>query len=352
MVHVVLPSSVDDPRRPSGGNVYDRRVLDGLVAAGERVDEHPVTGAWPDPAPDELTDLAGILARIPDDAVVLIDGLVATAAPAQLSAEADRMRLVPLLHLVTDAVAPDPAEAAVLAVASAVLTTSRWTRDRLSALHDLTGTTVHVCEPGTDPARTTAPSPGGGRLLSIGAVTPTKCHDVLLRALATLPDLDWSWTCVGPLDRDPTHVMALRQCIDEAGLTARATLTGPLDRAGVDACLARADLLVHPSREEAYGMVITEALARGVPVLATTAGGLPAALGTTPTGDVPGMLVPPGERSALVMELQHWLEDSSVRERLRAAARERRMTLPTWQGTIDCVAAALAQVREVGRARV
>ena len=48
-LHVVLPNDIDDPATPSGGNRYDRRVLDGLAAAGWSIREHPVYGTWPQP---------------------------------------------------------------------------------------------------------------------------------------------------------------------------------------------------------------------------------------------------------------------------------------------------------------
>jgi len=48
-VHVVVPYGIDDPRRPSGGNVYDRRACRGLAALGWSVHEHTVPGRWPRP---------------------------------------------------------------------------------------------------------------------------------------------------------------------------------------------------------------------------------------------------------------------------------------------------------------
>ncbi len=52
-LHVVLPNDIDDPAAPSGGNVYDRRICDGLAAAGWSVREHAVRGAWPHPEAGE-----------------------------------------------------------------------------------------------------------------------------------------------------------------------------------------------------------------------------------------------------------------------------------------------------------
>jgi glycosyltransferase involved in cell wall biosynthesis len=105
-----------------------------------------------------------------------------------------------------------------------------------------------------------------------------------------------------------------------------------------------ADLLVLPSRGETYGMVVTEALARGVPVLATAAGGLPEALGRTPAGGVPGLLVPPDDSPALAGALRAWLGDPGLRHTLRAAARARRATLTPWSRTVATVGGVLARL--------
>jgi hypothetical protein len=68
-VHVIVPEGIDDPARPSGGNTYDRHVCRGLAALGWAVHEHTVSGA---------AALAGAVRRIPDGAVVLLDGLIAS----------------------------------------------------------------------------------------------------------------------------------------------------------------------------------------------------------------------------------------------------------------------------------
>ncbi len=80
-------------------------------------------------------------------------------------------------------------------------------------------------------------------------------------------------------------------------------------------------------------MVVTEALARALPVIATRVGGVPEALGLAPDGTAPGMLIPPDDPAALAAALRRWLTDPALRDRLRAAARARRETLPTWTAT-------------------
>ena len=96
---MVVPDGIDDPRRPSGGNVYDRRVCRGLVALGWSVQEHTVPGRWPRPDAPARSAVAAALARIPSGSVVLVDGLVASVVPEVLEPEAGRLRLVVLLHM-------------------------------------------------------------------------------------------------------------------------------------------------------------------------------------------------------------------------------------------------------------
>ena len=80
-VHMVVPEGIGDPARPSGGNTFDRRVRHGLAAAGWAVHVHAVPGSWPRPDAPSYAALAGAVGRIPDGAVVLVDGLLASPAP-------------------------------------------------------------------------------------------------------------------------------------------------------------------------------------------------------------------------------------------------------------------------------
>jgi glycosyltransferase involved in cell wall biosynthesis len=187
----------------------------------------------------------------------------------------------------------------------------------------------------------------GAELLCVAAVTPNKGHDVLLAALAELSaatELPWHCVCVGALNRDPAFVDRLRGQAVAAGIADHLLLTGPRSGAELDATYAAADLLVVASHFETYGMVVTEALARGLPVLGTAVGGLPEALGQAADGSRPGVLVPPGDPVALASALREWLADAELRARLRQAARARRRTLPAWSATSARISAVLAEV--------
>ncbi|MGL5816156.1 MAG: glycosyltransferase family 4 protein [Phycicoccus sp.] len=421
-VHVVVPAWVDDPRRPSGGNTYDRRLCDGLSARGWAVCERPVPGDWPRPRPASIAVVAALLRDVPDGGVVLLDGLIGSALPDILAAEAERLRLVVLVHLPLglDAPSGEPrgsrparhatrttasatarttasatarttasatartiasaaarttasatarttasatartiasaaartaesaalraAEDAALRAAAAVVVTSRWTRDWLRTTYRLPDDRVSVIPPGAELADLAAPSPTGGRLLCVGAVTPFKGQDTLVEALATLADLDWSCTLVGSTDVDPGFTRDVVRRADTAGIATRLRLLGARTGPDLRAEYARADLLVVASRVETYGMVVTEALAHGVPVVAPEVGGVPEAVGHLRDGRRPGVLVPAGDIGALGTALRRWLTDERLRTNLRSAVHRRRPMLGSWSETAASVSRVLSEV--------
>jgi glycosyltransferase involved in cell wall biosynthesis len=205
---------------------------------------------------------------------------------------------------------------------------------------------VHVAEPGVDAAGLAPGTAAGDALLCVAAVTPHKGHDVLVDALATATDLTWRCACVGSLDRDLAFADGVRRRAREGGLGDRLRFPGPRTGPALDRAYAAADLLVLASHAETYGMVVTEALARGVPVLAAEVGGVTEALGYGNDGTRPGLLVPPGDAAALGAAVRDWLGDAELRGRLRHAARERRASLRGWPATTAVVAGVLAGAAE------
>jgi glycosyltransferase involved in cell wall biosynthesis len=342
-VHVVMPDGVRDPARPSGGNVYDVRVCDGLAARGWPVREVEAPGAWPHPDRADLARLAALVAEVPDGAVVLVDGLVGSAAPEELESLAARARLVLLVHMPL----ADEREARALAAADAVVVTSRWTRRWLVDAYRLDPATVRVAVPGTDPAPLSPGSVDGQRLLAVGPVSRGKGHDTLTAALDAV-DEPWRLELVGSLAVDrATADRVERWAAEQDG---RVRVSGALTASALAAAYERADLLVHPSRDETFGMVVIEALARGIPAVASDVGGTREAVGMGRNG-MPGLLVRPGDAGELAAALQTWLTGPDLRSRLRSAAAERRPGLPTWAGTVDAVEAVVRSPRLMGAHR-
>ena len=346
-VHVVVPAAIDDPTRPSGGNRYDRRLMDELAALGWRVRRHPVDGSWPSPAPADVAALDQVLAGLADGALVLVDGLIGSAAAEVLVPATARLRVVVLLHMPLGEADADAAtragEGEVLRAAAAVVTPSRWARTWVVRHHRLPAERVRIAEPGVDRAAVARRSAGGRELLCLAAVTETKGHDTLVAALAQLTDLDWRCTCVGAVDLEPRFVARLAKEARRSGVADRIRLTGPLLDGPLAATFATADLLVSGSRRESYGMAVTEALARGIPVVVSDVGGHPEAVGRAADGTRPGVLVPPDDPDQLAVELRRWLRSHHTRDRLRSAAVARRTALGDWAATARRVGTALQE---------
>ncbi|RNL80155.1 glycosyltransferase family 4 protein [Nocardioides marmorisolisilvae] len=315
-VALLVPRGLDT--RATGGNVYDRHLRAGLVARGWTVATHELDPGDP----------------VPVDGLLLVDSLVASWAAGTLLGSG--ARAVPLVHMLFGT----PGERELLAAAPAVVTTSAWTRSQVLAHRSVDPRRVVVAVPGTDRARLGSPSATGGNLLCVGTLTPSKGQHVLLEALARCGTGGWTCTLVGATDVDPDYVDELHKAAADAGITDRVTFTGALDRRELEDAYRAADAVVLPTLAESYGMVVTESLAHGVPVIASAVGGVPEALGEV-AGAHPGMLVRPDDPDALATALDRWLNDAVLRTWLRRTAWQRIATLPRWEATAAAVARAL-----------
>jgi glycosyltransferase involved in cell wall biosynthesis len=346
-VHVIVPEGFDNSDQPTGGNIYDQRVCAGLAEAGWEVLVATVAATRPVRGSGAWADLARVVAAIPDGETVLIDGLIASPAAAQLLPHTRRIRITVLLHMpLATAVdthhdaSAERSERSVLRAAAGVVVTSEWTRLQVLTRYPIPACRVHVAQPGAD--RVAAPArPVRGHLICVGVLSRHKGQDLLVDALADLADRDWRCVLAGSLDRDPDFVDHLRTRIKRLGYDHRVQLSGVLTGAALSHAYTTADLLVAPSRAETYGMTVTEALAHGVPVIATAIGGLPEAFGSTVDGTGPGQLIPSGDPVALAAALEDWLGDEGHRHRLRAAVRQRQLTLRGWDHTTQQIADAL-----------
>lgn len=342
-LHFVVPGPLD---QRTGGYIYDRRIVDGLRKLGWMVEVHQLDGSFPNV--DEVARRAAFSAveAVAPGAVPVIDGL---ALPA-FTKLADRLPQ-PWVALVHHPLALEtglrPADAQTLAKlersilpgASRVVVTSPGTRRDLAAYRVDEARIAVVC-PGTDPAPLTRGSAGPGlALLCVASLTPRKGHLVLLQALHELIDLGWHLTCIGSLERDPACARSIVAAIDRLGLHQRVTLVGEQAETDLGPFYGRADLFVLASYHEGYGMVLAEALARGLPLVSTAAGAIPE---TVPHGA--GLLVPPGDPQALAAALRKVMTEPHLRTDLMAGAQAARVALPSWDDAARAFAAAVADL--------
>jgi glycosyltransferase involved in cell wall biosynthesis len=337
---------------PSGGDRYDAAVAAAWARRGRAVRVEAVPGGWPRPSSEDLSRLAAVLGTR-GDGPVLVDGLVACAAPEEVERSASVRPTAVLVHATLsdgagavgeEARRFDEAEGRALRAASLVVATSRWARAELERRYGLEG--VVVAPPGTDAAPVAVGSEPP-QLLTLAAVTPLKNHLVLLAALHRVADLPWRAVLAGPTP-DDAHLATVLATVDELGLTGRVQLRGALVGAALGATWAATDLLVHPSRSETFGLVVTEAHAHGIPTVVGAGTGAEEALaGGSPGGrasEWPGAAVGVDEAGALAGQLRRWLTDPRLRERWRTAALRRREELPGWDRTADLLDAALDEM--------
>ena len=200
---------------------------------------------------------------------------------------------------------------------------------------------ITVAEPGTDPApRAPGSAAGPLQLLSVGAIVPRKAYDILVRALGTLKDQRLAAHHRRPDRPQPGGAgSACARPSREAGLADRIALVGPVNQERLADLYASADVFLLASLYEGYGMVLAEAMARGLPIVCTTGG---AAAETVP--DDAAIKVPPGDERALTLAVQRVLHDAGLRRRMADASWAAGQKLPRWEDTARIIAGVIKEV--------
>ena len=318
----------------SGGYIYDARLVEGLRALGHQVQVVELAGRHPLADAAAEASARAALASLPAGTRIVIDGL-GLPAFAGLTRELVVRRAVALIHhptaLEPGFSAEDQArlrseETLLFGAMARLVATHKHTAERLAAQFGVPRERIGVVEPGTDPAPRSQGSGGPGvAVLSVGTLTPRKGHDVLLRALAGVADVDWNLTVVGA-ERDPVHAHGLRALAEQLNIARRVSFAGEVAAAELAALYARSDLFALATHWEGYGMAAAEALAHGLPV-AVTAGGAIAEV-------VPleaGIVSPPGDVASFTKGLRRVLFDTGLRAAMAEAAWNAGQQLPRWE---------------------
>jgi glycosyltransferase involved in cell wall biosynthesis len=331
----------------TGGTLYDRRLIEALREDGWRVEVLAWPGSFPFPNEDERLEVAASLADVPDDALVLIDGLALGTLPGLARRHSDRLRLAALVHhplALETGLSPMMAatfaaeERDALAAVRAVIVTSHTTAAILEGAFQVPADRITVAPPGVDRPKSQrgARRPGPVRIFAMGSISPRKAHHVLVEALARIEDLDWTCAIAGALERDPETAEALQEQIALLGLQDRVRLVGEVDEDRAARLYADADLFALASVYEGYGMVFAEAQANGLPIVATTGGAIPEAV-----AEGAGLLVPPNDSVAFAGALRTLIADPARRAAMAEGSRQAGARLDGWTQTAAIVGAAL-----------
>ena len=329
----------------SGGYGYDREIVARLRGLGHAVDVVELTGSFP--LVDDFARDSACAAwdRLPEDTKPVIDGLALPAFQGLEDALSARGSVGLIHHPVSletglseaQRAALDAVERRLFARLTRLLVTSDTTAETLTARFHIPGDRVRTVVPGTDDAPRCPGSDGPTcEILSIGTLIPRKGHDVLLRALARLFDLDWHLTIVGAPDRDRPHAHGLLALADELNIAHRVHFAGELVGDALEAAWRAADLFALATHYEGYGMAIAEALKRGLPVV-VTAGGAAGALITPESGCV----CPVGDRDQVSKSLRRLIFGGELRREMAEHAWQVGQTLPSWEKQAALFLAAL-----------
>lgn len=340
---LIVPAPFD---AVSGGYEYDRHVVAGLSQAGHNVrvvelaGTHPVTdatareaayAAWDSMTPEWRPIIDGL--ALPafaglDDALAARSTVGLIHHPTSLESglgEAERASLLAI-------------EKCLLPRLARIVVTSEPTAESLVTDFGASRDRIRVVVPGTDDAPRSAGSGGPTcRILAIGTLVPRKGHDLLLRALARLFDLDWHLTVVGSPERDPVHAQALAALAAELGIARRVQFAGVVTGEALEALWQRADLFALATYWEGYGMVIAAALKRGVPVAVTDGG----AAGHLVAPEA-GVVCPVGDQTNLSKALRRVIYGKDLRLRMAEAAWQVGQSLPDWHTQVREFTQALA----------
>jgi glycosyltransferase involved in cell wall biosynthesis len=323
----------------SGGHTYDRRMAAGLRALGHDVQVVELAGRLPDPDQSAIYAARTAWAALPTDSLRLIDGL---ALPAFDGLPLHQVTV--LVHHPASLETGMPqdvrqrlrtTDTAMFHEAPRLVVTSDQTAHLLVGEFAAPLDRISVIIPGIDDLpRSTGSAGPGCQILSVGALIPRKGHDILLRALNRLFDLDWTLTIAGDTRRDPVHARQLHALAEELNIARRVHFVDDV----TEVLWAGADLFALTSYFEGYGVAVAEAMRRGLAVAVTSVGAIP-----TLVGPEAGVVCAPGDAEQFSKAIRRLIFDRTLLRDMSKMAWEAGQLLPSWHDQATRLAAVLTE---------
>jgi glycosyltransferase involved in cell wall biosynthesis len=343
-----------DLNAPTGGYAYDRRIIAGLKSLGWEIQLIGLGEGYPFPNPAQVEQAKEQLQGFTPGVPMVIDGLALGALPEVAACVAEHHPLIALIHhpLALEFGLSEEqvellkrSETEALRHASGVIANSPATARDLHRHYGVPIDRMNVVLPGTDRSvhqhertQITNSKCDVVRLLSVGSIIPRKGFHDLLAALAPLDALPWTLSIAGDTTRNAGAFKQLLGDISRFGFEERVQVLGAVSDSELDILYTQADAFVLASLFEGYGMVYAEAMAYGLPIIATRGGAIP---DTVPSEA--GLLVHPGDITALTLALKTVIEDAPYRARLSSGALRAAAQQPTWDQAAEQFALALGR---------
>ena len=340
---------------PTGGYAYARKIFELLPDYGVNVKRIELSQTFPHPDNATIAATSHIFAQLPPTMPILVDGLAYGAMPPML-VDQIASPITALVHhplaYETGVVEADKRrfiafETHALKKAAKVIANSQPTARLLMREYGVLADKLTVAQPGTEAAPRATGSGSPYELLAIGAVIPRKGYTVLIDALSQMTCRDWRLTIVGATSHNPIYTNKVHEAIAQAGLYRQVELTGAISDHDLQVRFSKADVFVMPSLFEGYGMVLSEAVARGLPIVCSTGG----AMAETVSDDI-AIKVPPGDVQALAKALDIILIDGALRKKLSDASWAEARRLPSWNGCASVISNVLKSLSKQTNLRV
>lgn len=338
-----------DKDQRTGGFIYEATVLRVLNEIGCKTEHLQLPDSFPDPTSHDMATTLTALGNVPKDIPIILDGLVFGAIDPEGLARI-KAPIIAMIHhplgLETGLSAERAEfliknESAALRHATHIIVpspeTARVLIEKFQANPDL----LTIAAPGFDRPIVEKRQVDPPLILSVGLLARRKGHDTLLSALATIKDLNWQAAIVGKAHDQDTADQLYAQA-KALGLDTRVTFTGELDQKALNDLFNATTLFALATRYEGYGMVLSEAMMFGLPVVSCQVG----AVGET-VGDA-GILVPPDDPDAFGAKLRHLLEDSDARMRQIVLSESKSRSLPTWRDTATVFVDVIRSLKQHG----
>ncbi len=330
----------------SGGYAYDRRIIEGLERHGWQIQLISLGDGYPFIDRTQREYARSRLLNLAQGVPIVIDGLALGVLPDLAPVIANRHPLIALIHhpLAFEFGLSDSeikylkqSETQALKHVLGVIANSPATARDLNQYYGIHSEIVHVVLPGTDRTRRLEPRVQRDiddfnpvNLLSVGSIIPRKGFHDLIPALVPLIDLPWTLSIAGETSSNVKAYELLTSNIKDFHLEGRINVLGVVTNEELEHLYAKADIFVLASLFEGYGMVYAEAIAHGLPIIATSGGAIP---DTVP--QEAGLIVPPGDIPALTNALKTLILDQPYRARLSSGALEAALLQPTWEDAIQ-----------------
>ncbi len=336
-----------DKDQRTGGFIYEARVLRVLNEIGCYTEHLQLPGSFPNPTQEDMAFTLNALHAVPEMRPIILDGLVFGAIDPEGLSQV-KAPIIAMIHHPLGLETGLPTERAefllkneaeALRHTARVVVPSPETARVLINQFNAKPELINIAPPGFDRPSVNRHPIDPPLILSVGLLAPRKGHDTLLRALATIKDLEWQAIVVGK-EHDQDTAKDLYNQSKTLGLSTRITFAGELDQDSLNDCFNSATLFALATRYEGYGMVLGEAMMFGLPIISCDVGAVAETVGDA------AILTPSEDALAFGASLRLLLEDQDTRTRLARLSELRSKSLPSWHATGEVFARVIRSLVE------